>query len=68
MKKYPSIDLGKCNECMGCVEIAPHIFKYNEAIGFVEIIGLSEYPPEDVEEAIKNCPEDCITWEGGESY
>lgn len=63
MKKYPSIDLGRCNECMGCVEVAPYIFQYNRLIGYVEVIELDEYPQEDVDEAIKYCPEDCISWE-----
>lgn len=63
MKKYPTIDLGLCNECMGCVEVAPHIFRYNEWLGYVEVLELDEYPQEDVAEAIKNCPEDCIFWE-----
>jgi len=63
MKRYPTIDLGLCNKCMGCIEVAPHIFKYNELFGYVEIIDLDEYPEEDVAEAIKNCPEDCIFWE-----
>lgn len=63
VKKYPSIDLGRCNECMGCVDVAPHIFHYNRLIGYVEVIELDEYPQEDVDEAIKYCPEDCISWE-----
>ena len=49
---------------MGCVEVAPTVFQYNESIGFMEVLDLDEYPLEDVEEAIKNCPVDCITWEG----
>ena len=63
MKRYPSIDLGRCNECMGCVEVAPQIFRYNKVIGYMEVIELDEYSQEDVEEAMKNCPEDCISWE-----
>ncbi len=51
---------------MGCVEVAPSVFQYNESNGFMEVLDLDEYPLEDVEEAIKNCPVDCITWEGGE--
>jgi len=48
---------------MGCVDVAPHIFQYNRLIGYVEVIELDEYPQEDVDEAIKYCPEDCISWE-----
>jgi len=66
MKKYPSIDLGKCNKCMGCIEVAPTVFRYNRSIGYVEVLEMEEYPVEEVEEAIKNCPEDCIIWEESE--
>lgn len=51
---------------MGCIEVAPTVFRYNQSIGYVEILELEEYPVEDVEEAIKNCPEDCIIWEESE--
>lgn len=63
MKKNPSIDLGLCSECRGCIEIAPQVFRYNPATGLMEIIELDEYPVDLVEEAMKNCPEDCIKWE-----
>jgi len=63
MIKNPSIDLGLCSECRGCIEIAPQVFRYNPATGLMEIIELDEYPVDLVEEAIKNCPEDCIKWE-----
>jgi ferredoxin len=63
MIQYPVIDLGLCNECMGCMEVAPDIFKYNKLIGFIEVAELDEYPREDVDEAIKNCPRNCISWE-----
>ncbi|MFH0783423.1 MAG: ferredoxin [Pseudomonadota bacterium] len=64
MKKYPSIDLGRCSECKGCVEIAPEVFFYNPSTGMMEVIERDEYPEESVNEAIKNCPEACIAWEG----
>ena len=63
MIKYPSIDLGLCSDCRGCIEIAPQVFRYNPATGLMEIIELNEYPVDLVEEAMKNCPEDCINWE-----
>jgi ferredoxin len=31
--------------------------------GYIEIAELSPYPEEGVEEAIKYCPADCISWE-----
>lgn len=67
MQPYPSIDLGRCSYCLGCVEIAPRVFRYNPATALLEVIDLAEYPRAQVEEAIKNCPEKCISWvEDGE--
>lgn len=64
MKKIPSIDIGRCNECKGCVEIAPEVFHYNASTGMMEVIDRDDYPEDRVNEAIKDCPEDCISWEG----
>ncbi|MBB1078007.1 ferredoxin [Rhodoferax sp. 4810] len=63
MKKYPSIDLSLCSSCLGCIEIAPKVFRYNRETGLMEVIELAEYPVDLVDEAIKNCPKDCISWE-----
>ncbi len=62
MKRYPSIDLGRCSYCRGCVEVAPTVFRYNPATGLMEVIDHDHYPRDEVDEAIKNCPEKCITW------
>ncbi len=59
----PVVDIGLCSECGGCVEIAPEVFQYNEHTGLIEVVESDDYPVEDVEEAIKNCPEDCIHWD-----
>jgi len=63
MKNRPYIDLGLCTDCRGCVEIAPQVFRHNPATGLMEVVELDDYPIELVDEAIKNCPEDCIFWE-----
>jgi ferredoxin len=63
MKRYPSIDLGRCSDCRGCIEIAPQVFRFNPATGLMEVVDLDDYPVALVDEAIKNCPEDCIFWE-----
>ncbi len=63
MKKIPVVDLGRCTKCDGCIEVAPEVFGYNEAAGYIEVIDLAEYPVEKVDEAIKICPADCIVWE-----
>jgi ferredoxin len=63
MKIYPYIDIGLCSDCRGCIEIAPQVFRHNPATGLMEVIAMATYPVDLVEEAIKNCPEDCIYWE-----
>lgn len=62
-KRYPVIDPGCCTFCEGCIEVAPGIFRLNSETGLIEVIDLPRYPQGPVDEAIKNCPEDCISWE-----
>ena len=60
--RIPTVDIGACTLCMGCVEVCPEVFQLNDA-GFIEVLELPVYPQEAVNEAIKYCPEDCIDWE-----
>ena len=62
--KIPTIELSDCILCDVCVEICPAVFRHNEA-DFIEIMDLRAYPEEEVDEAIKNCPKDCIYWADG---
>jgi len=58
----PVVDIGTCTLCMGCVEVAPEVFQLNDA-GYIDVVELAAYPRAAVDEAIKYCPEDCISWE-----
>jgi ferredoxin len=62
MAPRPVVDLADCNRCEGCIAVCPQVFFMSDA-GFVDIAELDTYPAADVDEAIKNCPEDCIRWE-----
>jgi ferredoxin len=62
--RRPAVDIGVCTLCEGCIDLCPAVFRVNDA-GFVEVIELAHYPNDEVDEAIKYCPEDCITWEDG---
>ncbi len=62
-KKYPVIDNGRCSRCLGCVGVAPDVFSFNDILGVMEVVDLVKYPEKEVDEAIKNCPRDCISWE-----
>lgn len=63
LKKFPVIDIGRCSECYGCTEVAPDIFRYNVEAGIMDVIEQQVYPEDIVNEAIKNCPKDCISWD-----
>jgi len=60
--KIPSVDIGACTLCEGCIEVCPSVFFIND-MSHIEVIELTEYPEALIEEAMKYCPEDCITWE-----
>ncbi len=60
--KFPVVELSDCIRCGICAEVCPEVFRMNAA-GYVEVLDLSAYPQEAVDEAVKNCPADCIFWE-----
>ena len=60
--KVPVVELSCCILCEICIELAPQAFAINNA-DFVEVLVLDDYSDENIHEAIKNCPKDCITWE-----
>jgi ferredoxin len=60
--KVPVVDIGTCTLCMGCVAVCPEVFVQNDA-GYIEVTELAVYPETEVDEAIKYCPEDSISWE-----
>ena len=60
--KIPVVELSDCILCGVCVEACPEVFKLNEA-GYIEVIESADYPEKDVNEALKNCPADCIYWQ-----
>ena len=60
--KAPVVELSDCIVCGVCIEACPQVFSMNEA-GYVEVIEMDGYPQSDVDEAIKNCPMDCIYWD-----
>ena len=63
--KVPVIELSDCILCEVCVDVCPSVFRMNDT-GYVEVADLSEYPEDDVNEAIKNCPAECISWSDDE--
>lgn len=60
--KIPVIDKSECDDCEACVELCPSVFRRND-LGYIEVVDLKEYPREEIDEIIKNCPAHCIAWE-----
>lgn len=62
----PEVDLALCNGCGGCIDVAPEIFRWNDAFGFLEVVDLDCYDVDLVEEAIRNCPKNAIKITGSQ--
>jgi ferredoxin len=60
--RTPTVELSECIKCGVCVEFCPEVFRMNDA-GYVNVIDLPDYPENDVNDAIKYCPVDCIFWD-----
>lgn len=60
--KIPVVDIADCTLCDGCIEVCPEVFFLNKA-NFIEVADLKVYPIDKVNEAIKYCPEGCISWD-----
>ena len=60
--KIPVVELSDCILCEVCVEVCPSVFRLNDT-GYIDVADLLSYPESEVEEAIKNCPVDCIYWD-----
>jgi ferredoxin len=59
--KKPSVELSDCILCGVCAEVSPDVFRLSDA-GYIEVVELDTYPQEEVDDAIKYCPTDCIGW------
>ncbi len=62
--RRPVIELSDCIVCEICVSVCPEVFSLTDA-GYIEIADLTAYPEACVDEACRNCPKDCISWEEG---
>ena len=59
--KKPIVELSDCISCGVCAEVSPYVFRLNDA-GYIEVSEMDTYPQEAVDDAIKYCPTDCISW------
>ena len=60
--KRPVVELSDCILCGVCEDVCPEVFKINDA-GYVEVSEMADYPFDEVQEAMIDCPANCIYWE-----
>lgn len=61
--KRPVLDMACCTLCEGCLDLAPEVFSMNPAGDYIEVAELEAYPEDRVQEAMNDCPRNCIAWE-----
>ena len=60
MRRVPVIDRAECTDCESCLSLCPALFRRNEDTGHIEVVDISEYPEDQVREAMSICPGKCI--------
>lgn len=63
MAKKVVIDEDECEGCESCVEICPDVFGFDEDREVAYVKKPEGGPEDEIEEAMDNCPVDCIRWE-----
>jgi len=60
-KREVAIELGDCRSCMGCIDLNPDIFAWDDALG-MPYVTRSSVSEEEVRDIMNTCPEDCIVF------
>ncbi len=61
MAKIPVVNQSECISCGVCVEICPGVFRLNDE-SISEVFDPAGDSEEKIQEAIDNCPVQCIHW------
>ncbi|WP_305043384.1 ferredoxin [Geoalkalibacter sp.] len=62
MARTPVVDQQACISCNLCVDLVPEVFRLN-ADGVAEVHNATGAPEDKIQDAIDNCPVNCIAWE-----
>lgn len=62
-KKIPVIDTDACVGCGNCEAVCPAVFRLNESLGHSEVINPGGASAERIQDAIDQCPVECISWQ-----
>lgn len=63
MSKAVYIDEEECIGCASCMEICPRVFQMKEDEEKAEVIKPEGGPEDLIQEAIDQCPVQCIHWQ-----
>jgi ferredoxin len=63
MARKVAIDWDECIGCGNCAELCPEVFHLDEDAAKAEVIKPEGGPEDQIEEAMENCPVECIHWE-----
>ncbi len=61
--RIPVIDADECIACGNCEQVCPEVFRLNEALGHSEVINPGGAQEEKIQEAMDQCPVQCIHWQ-----
>ncbi|MFZ2088973.1 MAG: ferredoxin [Desulfobaccales bacterium] len=66
-QKKPVINTDACIACGNCEALCPAVFHLNENLGYSEVIEPYAGPVACIQDAIDQCPAQCISWEEREA-
>ena len=62
MAKSVFIETDECIGCENCVELCPDIFEFDDEAGVAVVVRPEGGDENCIQEAIDNCPAECIHW------
>ncbi len=65
--KIPMIDTDACIACGNCEAVCPAVFHLDENLGYSEVIKPYGGPVPCIQDAVDQCPAQCISWEESEA-
>lgn len=62
---FPHSARADCIHCGACVQLCPQVFRLERSLGCVVIINPRGASPLLIQEAMDQCPVQCLRWQAG---